>query len=554
MTETSAHLHRFHGGLKLPDHKELSCHAELEFMRVPRELVIPVSQHIGQAAELIVSVGDHVHKGQLIAAAAQYISANVHASSSGTVTAIEDRPIPHPSGESALCVVIETDGKEDWGNNRLPVLDTNTAVDPIALRNRARDAGIVGLGGAAFPSAVKLNPGKQNDVHTLIVNAAECEPYITCDDVLMRYYADDLLDGIELVMDSLHLKKTIIGIEDNKPEAIANLNKHLHDNPRDIRVQAIPSVYPSGGEKQLIKILTGEEVPADGIPANIGMICQNVATLRALFRAVTLGEPLLSRIVTVTGKGVQQPGNWEVLIGTPMSDLIATAGGYNHAQRLIMGGPMMGFALNNDQVPIIKATNCLLIPDEQEISEPQTAQACIRCGDCQRVCPANLLPQQLYWHARAKDMDKVQDYHLFDCIECGCCSYVCPSHIPLVQYYRFAKTEIYAQEREKARADIARERHEFRQLRFERLEQEKAARAAKHKAALKAKQAADTSDDKADAIDPKKAAIQAALERAKAKKAMQQDQPKNTDNLTPEQQRQIDEADKRRAATNEEKP
>lgn len=541
MSEHAHRLWHFHGGLHLDGHKGLSTRDPILPTRVPRHVVLPVQQHIGEPAEITVRPGEQVRKGQVVARAAGYVSAPVHASTSGTVVAIEDRPVPHPSGLSASCVVIETDGREEWGE-RLPPLADYAATDPLVLRNRVREAGIVGLGGAAFPSAVKLTPRPNQAIERVILNGAECEPYITCDDLLMRERAAQVLEGLRIVRHALKPRECIIGIEDNKPEAYEALCEALGGPQGEgIRIERVPTLYPAGGEKQLIKVLTGVEVPSHGLPLDVGVVCHNVATAAAIYRAVVHGEPLLERVVTVTGAGVAHPRNVEALIGTPVAELVATAEGYTQAaQRLIMGGPMMGFALSTDEVPIIKSTNCILVAGPAEVREPEPAMPCIRCGECMRACPANLLPQQLYWYARAKDFDKIQDYNLFDCIECGCCSAVCPSHIPLVQYYRYAKTEIWGQERERRKADIARERHEFRQERLKREEREKAERLAKKKAALASSKAEAAEED------PKKAAIKAALDRAMAKKAQSGVAPKNVEDLTEAQQRQIEKAEARR--------
>jgi Na+-translocating ferredoxin:NAD+ oxidoreductase subunit C len=275
---------------------------------------------------------------------------------------------------------------------------------------------------------------------------------------------------------------------------------------------SIPSTYPAGGERQLIKVLTGREVPSGGLPADLGIVCQNVGTLKAVRDAVLLGQPLISRIVTVTGPGVREPRNVEAMIGTPFAELIAAAGGYAPGvDRLVMGGPMMGFAIADDAVPVIKATNCLLATRPEDVGTQGPVMPCIRCGECTRVCPANLLPQQLYWYAKCKNFDAIQDYGLFDCIECGCCAHVCPSNIPLVQYYRYAKQEIWGREKERQKADLARERFEFRQLRQEREEQEKAERHARKKAVLA----------KPDSEGDTRTAIDGAIERARAKRAAQ---------------------------------
>ena len=510
-------LATFHGGLHLAGHKKISTGQPIATAPVPSRLIIPLQQHIGSACELRVAVGDYVLKGQALSKPAGYVSASVHASSSGTISDIGEYPIPHPSGLSALCVVIDTDGKDEWLEHQGEVnYRTLSAAD---IRNRVRHAGVVGLGGATFPSSVKINPAGQV-IDTLIINGAECEPYITCDDMLMREHAREVILGSDILLHALGSQRCIIAIEDNKPDAIAALRAALETATRDVQlgdisVIAVPTLYPTGGEKQLIKILTNKEVPSHGLPADIGLVMQNAGTAAVVYRAICHGEPLISRIVTITGEAVAKPQNLEVRIGTPISQLIEHCGGYlPDANRLIMGGPMMGFALPSDELPITKGCNCLLV---QNIEPATAAMPCIRCGECVVVCPASLLPQQLYWHASSKNFDQVQDYHLFDCIECGCCSQVCPSHIPLVQYFRFAKTEIWHQETEKRKADHARVRHDFRSERLEREKREREESLRKKKELLAHKAAAETTDGGAE--DPKKAAIAAAMERVKAKKS-----------------------------------
>ncbi len=504
-------LGKFHGGLKLPGHKTLSTLTPIADLPPPARVVLPVRQHIGNAAEVLVSVGEQVRKGQKIAAAAGYVSAPVHASISGVVTAIEDRDVPHPSGLQSLCIEIESDGRDEWTDALPEPWPDYREIPDLELRNRLRESGIVGLGGAAFPTSVKLNPGEKSPIKTVVINGAECEPYITCDDMLMREHAAEIVSGIGVIQHLLRPERVLVGIEDNKPEAIAAMRRAVQEvGEGGIEVVVVPTRYPTGGEKQLIKVLTNQEVPPHALPADIGVTCHNVGTAYAVHEAIVHGRPLIERVVTVTGNGIEHPQNLRVRIGAMFSDLTRHAGGYSDAASyLIMGGPMMGISLRHDQLPVIKATNCLLIAAETEIRPVNDASACIRCGDCVSACPVNLLPQQMYWYARSGDYDKIQEFSLFDCIECGCCSYVCPAHIPLVQYYRHAKNEIWQQEKRARKTDLARQRHEFRQARLERQQREKAEKLAQKRAALKAA----TGNDEA-----RKKTIEAAMARAEARK------------------------------------
>lgn len=497
----------FSGGLKLPSHKNSSTREPITQATLPKSLTLPLQQHIGESAKAVVRVGDQVLKGQVIAKAQGHLSVPVHASSSGKIVAIENRPIPHPSGLRAPCIVIETDGEDTW-IERHPI-GNYQRLDPSHLRQLIREAGIVGLGGAGFPTFIKLNPGRKSYIHTLILNGAECEPYITCDDLLMRERADEIVQGLAVMRHALQSRHCLIGIEDDKPEAYAALAAVVTEG---IKVVQIPTRYPAGGEKQLIKALTGQEVPSNGLPIDIGVVCHNVGTAVAAHRAINLGEPLISHVITVTGSAVARPGNLEVLLGTPINHLLTQCEPHTQSlNRLIMGGPMMGYTLKDNSLPAIKTTNCLLAGLPKKAQYSPTTMPCIRCGACAEVCPAQLLPQQLYWYAKAKEWEKTQDYHLFDCIECGCCAYVCPSHLPLVHYYRYAKSEIQAQEQEREQAEQARQRYEFRHQRLAREQQEKAARQQAKKAAI----SASASEAK------KQAAIQAAVERAQAKRATQ---------------------------------
>lgn len=516
-----AQVWRFHGGVHPEQHKTISTREPVANADLPQRLTLPLNQHIGQFAEPVVKPGDRVLKGQMIARATGYVSAPVHAPTSGTIVEVDSKPIPHPSGLSAPSIVVETDGEDRW-IERTPVADF-TSLDPSALRNIVREAGIVGLGGAGFPTYIKLNPGKQ-PVRTLVLNGVECEPFITCDDMLMRERADEIVSGMRIVRHALNAGECIIAIEDNKPQAYESM-VHATRNEKNVHVRQVPTIYPEGSEKQLVQVLTGKEVPSNGLAIHIGVVCQNVATVAAIHRIIHHGEPLISRLITVTGNGVKQPRNLDVLFGTPMGELIEQCGGdIDMIDRLIMGGPMMGFALHDVRLPVIKTTNCIIAAAREDLPQSRPVMPCIRCGACTDVCPVNLLPQQLYWYAKHKEFDKVQEYNLFDCIECGCCSYVCPSNIPLVQYYRFAKGEIWITEREKEKADIARQRFEFRNQRLETEKADREARRNKKKAALQ-------NDDPARSDDAAKQEIEAARQRVHSRKNEANTQ-RDTENTT----------------------
>lgn len=536
------HLFKFHGGVKPETRKAESTALPIATLPLPPRLVVPLHQSIGGIPQPLVKAGQKVLKGERIGAADGNVSAAVHAPTSGRVVAVEPAVMAHASGLSTLSVVIEPDGEEAWIRN--PPVDVRM-MPPAELRDYLRDAGVVGLGGAVFPSHLKLNPGKAGGIRTLILNGAECEPFITCDDLLMRERAASVVRGGVLMAQVLGAEEILVGIEDNKPEAIAAMQAAAGDS--GMRVVAVPTRYPAGGAKQLIRVLTGIEVPHGSRSTDFGVQCFNVGTAYAVYEALDLARPLISRIVTVAGN-VDQPRNYEVLFGTPMDEVARHAAPRPDTTRFIMGGPMMGYPMPNRAVPVVKATNCILVASEALFPPPPPEMPCIRCGDCAKACPADLAPFELYWYSRAHNYGKAQEYHLFDCIECGCCAYVCPSHIPLVDYYRYAKSEIWAREREKEAADQARDRFEFRNERQEREKREKAeklaAKAAETKAKLAQEGQADTPAAASDAEDPKKALIAAALERARQQKAAVQ--PRNTADLAPAVQAEIAEIDARR--------
>ena len=496
-------LHAFHGGLQLETFKELSNAEVSEIHPLPERLILPLQQHIGIPAVPIVKVGEPVLKGQTIARANGYVSVPLHASTSGRILDIGNYPVPHPSGLREPCIVIEADGDDRWFDIR--PTDDYLSLDPRELQKVIRECGIIGLGGAGFPAHVKLNEGVENAVDTLIINGAECEPYITCDDRLIQEKAHYITAGTRMILHAVQAQQCVIAVEEDMTAAYNALSKWTGD---DIELVKIPARYPAGGEKQLIQVLTGKQVPSGGFPIDIGIVIHNVATAAAVYRAVTRGEPVVSRYVTITGE-VERPRNLQVLLGTPVKDCVEKCGRMSFDDcRVILGGPMMGMHVRDPDIPIIKTTNCVLIKSKEPLA-PELP--CIRCGDCVEVCPIRLLPQQLYWHSRADDLQAAHRLHLFDCIECGLCAYVCPSHIPLVQYYRYAKSRIAEEERRRSGADHSRARFEKRR---ERLQRETAARGER----------LDTPVSEAGAGDDKQAYIRAAVERTRAKRRAREEQ------------------------------
>ncbi|CQH31431.1 electron transport complex subunit RsxC [Yersinia frederiksenii] len=466
----------FDGGIHPPEMKLQSSTVPMRIAPLPEQMIIPLQQHLGPEGELCVSAGQHVLKGQPLTVG-RGRTVPVHAPTSGTITAIAPHITAHPSGLAELCVHLAPDGEDNWRKQQ-PWVDYLQR-DKVTLLDRIHQAGIAGLGGAGFPTASKLQSGL-NSVTTLIINAAECEPYITADDKLMQDHADEVIAGTKILMHLLQPQQVLIGIEDNKPEAIKAL-QHALNGHDDIQLRVVPTKYPSGGAKQLTKILTSKEVPFGQHSSSIGVLMQNVGTVVAIKRAIIDDEPLIERVVTLTGDALSKPGNFWVRIGTPVLHLLKLAGFQPQSQPMvIMGGPLMGFTLPSLDVPIVKISNCILAPAEAEMGLSEPEQSCIRCGLCVDACPAGLLPQQLYWFSRGEEHEKARNHNLFDCIECGACAYVCPSNIPLVQYYRQEKAEIRALDQESARAAEAKARFEAKQARLAR---EKLARELRHKQA-----------------------------------------------------------------------
>ncbi|RLM26935.1 electron transport complex subunit RsxC [Brenneria alni] len=494
---TKERIWDFNGGIHPPEMKTQSSQIPLRVIPLPEQFIIPLKQHLGPEGELCVKAGDKVLRGQPLTLG-KGRTLPVHAPTSGTVSAIRQHMTAHPSALPELSVILAPDGEDRWCE-RHPLSDYLTrSVD--TLLTHLHQSGIAGLGGAGFPTAAKLQGGLRG-IETLIINAAECEPYITADDRLMQEHADEILQGIDILAYLLQPQRILIGIEDNKPEAIAALQQALNSRS-DIHLRVIPTKYPSGGAKQLTKILTGKEVPFGKHSAAIGILMQNVGTAFAIKRAIIDGEPLTERVVTLTGEALRQPGNVWARLGTPVSHLLKHAGFHINQQQpmVIMGGPLMGFTLPSLDVPIVKISNCILAPSHAEIEPVAEEQSCIRCSKCADACPAGLLPQQLYWFSRGQEHEKARDHHLFDCIECGACAYVCPSNIPLVQYYRQEKAEIRVIDEEGLRAAQAKARFEAKQARLER---EKQAREQRHKQAA------------AGVTDSDRQAVQAALDRVR---------------------------------------
>ncbi|MBF7072483.1 electron transport complex subunit RsxC [Glaciecola sp. MH2013] len=498
----------FPGGVHPEQKKSLSNQHNIEAMPLASAYYVPVKQHIGVHGELLVEVGDHVLKGQALTNNEQSMAVPVHAPSSGTVTNIAEHVSAHPSGIPELTVTIEPDGQDQWISLK-PVPDF-TKVASVDLINMICEAGISGLGGAGFPTHIKTTSVQPTEF--LIINGIECEPYISSDDRLMREHAWQIRQGIDILVHILQPKQVLVAVEDNKPEALETMAIACQQKD-NYQVVSVPTKYPAGGEKQLIQVLTSREVPANGLPSDVACIMYNVGTCYAIADAIVEGKPLIKRVVTITGEAVQTPKNVWARLGTPVEELLESAGYLANKQkeaRVVMGGPMMGFAITSTKTPVVKITNCLLVPSDEELPHIDDERACIRCSACADACPVSLLPQQMFWYSKAKELDKAQEYHLFDCIECGACAYVCPSEIPLVHYYRQAKADIRNQQEEKAKSEKAKIRFEARKARLQR---EKEEREEKHRLAAEARKSSMTKDGGA-----AKDKIAAALARAKAKK------------------------------------
>lgn len=465
------------GGVHPDYRKDRSGALPIQSIPLPPRLYLPLRQHAGADAIPVVKPGDKVGKGQLLALPPTPVSAPVHASSSGTVVAITQAPAPHASGLTDLTVVLECDGEDRWVELSPPA--DPFALEPMALADLIAAAGVVGMGGAIFPAAVKLRQGARHEIKTLLINGSECEPYLTCDDRLMRERAEAVVDGARLVQAILRAYRIVIAIEDNKEAAIAAMRAAAEPFGA-VDVEVVPTRYPMGSAKQLITAVTGREVPAGGRSTSVGVLVHNVGTVYAIHRALRLGEPLVSRVVTVAGGCVTRPRNFEVPLGTPVSWLLQQAGLSAEPARLVIGGPMMGVPLTTPEVPIIKGATGVLALSSAEVPADEVSP-CIRCSRCVDACPMGLLPLDMAARARVEDFDGADDYGLSDCILCGACSFVCPSHIPLTQYFQFAKGEQDNQRVATKKNDYTRQLTLARQERQDREAAERAAAKANKK-------------------------------------------------------------------------
>lgn len=463
-------LFHFKGGVHPQQHKYATADSAIRCLPIPELLRIPLQQHIGVPAAAQVKIGEKVLKGKQLAHAQGTVSAAIHAPTSGTIVAIGNYAASHPSGLPVTTITLEADGLDHW--TELEPIDDPLALSPTEISERVGAAGIVGMGGAAFPSAVKLGASQRSPVHTLVINGAECEPYLTCDDRLMRERSTQAVEGIRIMQYALKARKSVIVIEDNKRLATDAIAAACKAHP-DVSVVNVPTRYPMGSEKQMIQTVTGHEVPAGGLGADIGVMVHNIGTAYAVYQALRFGKPLISRVVTVSGGAIANPKNLEVLIGTPISELLDFCGGFTQEPaRLLMGGPMMGQVLPSIKVPVVKGLNGVLALTQQEVVNAP-AGPCIRCGRCISACPIGLLPLEMAARTRGDDFTGALAFGLIDCIACGSCAFVCPSHIPLVHYFNHAKGELAQRQRMEQKAIETRKLVEARNARLGRLKHER---------------------------------------------------------------------------------
>ncbi len=491
------------GGIHPDYRKELASEKAIVALPMPAALYIPLQQHIGAPAEVLVAKGDLVKKGQMIARNQGTVSASQHAPTSGRIRTVTEVTAPHPSGLPQTTIVLESDGRDEWAELPEPIADP-FAVDAHTINERVSQSGIVGMGGAAFPSAIKLNLGEQKKLDTLLLNGAECEPYLTCDDRVMREHADEIIDGARIMAHALGTHRVVIGIEQNKPQAIEIMKKAAAAFP-NIEVVAVPVQYPMGSERHLVQAITGLETPARKLTADLGIVVHNVSTARAVHDAVRNGRPLLARVVTVSGGAIREPKNVLTPIGTLVSDLVNFCGGFaERPERVINGGPMMGQPMPSLDVPVVKGTSGILALTAGEINDRPT-EACIRCGVCITICPCGLSPVEMSAFIRKDKLETAAKLGVMDCFSCGSCSYVCPSHIPLVHYFNYAKGVLNDLERERQKSERIKTLAEVRVIRIEKATEAKRAALAARKPAAdsaapgNAGETKATTEEKADA-------------------------------------------------------
>ncbi len=506
LNKETGKLWQFPGGIHPLENKKQSSQKPIRTLNLPKYFYVPVVQHSGWAGDLIVKEGDYVFKGQALTQGDHYRQLPVHAPTSGRVVAIAPHVASHASGLPEMTVVIETDGKDEW-IERKPI-DDFLQMSSEEIIEKVYQYGIAGLGGAVFPTASKLSLAAKR-CKLLIINGAECEPYITCDDRLMQERANELVEGIRILRYVLRPEEVVIAIEDNKPNAIKAVKKALK-GANDMFVREIPTKYPSGASDQLVQVLTGLEIPQGKRTIEMGIVMHNIGTVYAVKRAIMDDESLIERVVTLTGDKIRNKGNVWARLGTPIIHLLEQVDYQADARfPVFLGGPMTGFILPSLQSPITKTANCIIAPDHFEYAPPEPERSCIRCSSCSDACPVGLLPQQLYWFARSEDHEKSNEYHLEACIECGICAYVCPSYIPLIQYFRQEKAKIAEIEEKTKKSEEAKERFEAREAR---LQKEKEARTARINQAAE-KRREEIAQNQGE--DP----VAAALARIKAKKA-----------------------------------
>ena len=426
----------FKGGIHPDDKKRNSDYIEIEVLNSPKTMVYPVQQHIGKPANVIVNVGDEVKIGQLIAEADGFVSANVHASVSGKVVAVKFHL--HPNGNMVNAVIVENDFKDEYIKdfNEQRDIEKLSAEDIV---NLVKEAGIVGMGGATFPTHVKLKP--PSEIDTVIINGAECEPYITSDHRLMLEHPKCILTGIKAVMKAVGAKNAFVGVESNKPDAIAKLAE-IFSEDENINVVSVLAKYPQGSEKQMIQAVTGRQVPSGKLPSDVGVVVLNIDTIWAIADVINKGLPLIYRIVTLSGGAVKNPKNYMVRLGTPVKDVIDAGGGFSEEpSKILLGGPMMGTAIYDTNVPVIKGTGAIIALTENEIKSTE-ATVCVRCAKCVDACPMHLQPLMLRTYSIKNDYAKLKEFHIMDCMECGACAYICPGRQNPVQYIRNAKPKV----------------------------------------------------------------------------------------------------------------